>query len=339
MSRINKNEVQINMSKEIYKLKKDWPERVYIQCGARGVVISKKGGYRTAFLEAFPLDTFIRGESGRLEENNDKTTDELLTIAEEKAWSIYQRYLSCENDGGHDFERLRDDGYGKCKKCGISKSNVLPNIKECWVCKKSPAFFEFQDKENKENRSVCLEHYHQLMNKYDFLDLSTYYKYEKSSIFSPFFNDEGKIEIENKEIMVLYDLSLKATLLESKLKDGELSELSYEDEFDFHKKSEKNFDKLMRLNSEVINLIYKKIKEVDSFTYIVRNKENYFTVHSFIEENIFEKDLSELFLYTFLEIKSNPKNHKPMEFMLIKIVEKMVYNLPKLKERIESESE
>ena len=46
----------------------DWPDGTFIQGGARGVVLGGKDGpYRTAFVEAFPADTFLRGEGPTIE--------------------------------------------------------------------------------------------------------------------------------------------------------------------------------------------------------------------------------------------------------------------------------
>lgn len=91
-----------------------------IQCGEKGIVISRKGdNYLTAFFEAFPdihgYGTFIRGEGKNLKE------------AEESAWQKYQKRLNCPK---HEFSREvngkhRSDGYGICIHCGLTSSEAL----------------------------------------------------------------------------------------------------------------------------------------------------------------------------------------------------------------------
>ncbi len=62
-----------------YETKANWPENCFVQCGDRGLVLSKNGNYRTAFFEACPdnipadgypdgLGTFLRGEGESIEE-------------------------------------------------------------------------------------------------------------------------------------------------------------------------------------------------------------------------------------------------------------------------------
>jgi hypothetical protein len=97
-----------------------WPEDCYVQGGRRGVVIVDGGkSYRTAFVEAFPLDpnTFLRGEGTTLAE------------AEDDCWRQYQTYRSCIDErGAHGpFEaRQYTNGAGFCVHCGTWLNNVLP---------------------------------------------------------------------------------------------------------------------------------------------------------------------------------------------------------------------
>lgn len=61
-----------------------WPDDTFVQGGARGVVFVAGGpNYETAFVEAFPANTFLRGEGATIGE------------AETAAWGKYQRILAC----------------------------------------------------------------------------------------------------------------------------------------------------------------------------------------------------------------------------------------------------
>jgi hypothetical protein len=133
----------------VYVAKNNW-KKTFIQCGGQGLVLSaSKGGYRTAFFEAFPnidgYDTFIRGEG------------ETIREAEINAFKKYQVYLSCP---GHKFERLhrgkhRSDGYGTCAVCNLSSSRAFEPETKCYICQK-PTTKEYQDK------YVCITDYYAL---------------------------------------------------------------------------------------------------------------------------------------------------------------------------------
>jgi hypothetical protein len=93
-----------------------------VQWGAKGVVISAKGNYATAFFEAFPNDpaTFIRGEGATVAE------------AEEKALARWRRHKAC---AGHEFERRGyRNGAGVCKHCGLFNSDAFEPEERCTVC-------------------------------------------------------------------------------------------------------------------------------------------------------------------------------------------------------------
>lgn len=100
----------------------DWPEDAYIQGGERGVVFGGPGGaYQTAFVEAFPGGTFLRGEGSTLAE------------AEDSCWKQYQRYTDCDGSGrGHGpYERRQyRNGAGFCTRCGIWMSKVFESLPE-----------------------------------------------------------------------------------------------------------------------------------------------------------------------------------------------------------------
>lgn len=96
-----------------------WPEEVYVQGGKTGIVFVDGGeDYRTAFVEAFPGGTFLRGEGKTLSE------------AEDSCWTQYQRFVTCDGSGKHGpFERRGyRNGAGFCTKCGTWMNKVFPEL-------------------------------------------------------------------------------------------------------------------------------------------------------------------------------------------------------------------
>lgn len=99
-----------------------WPEDVYVQGGAQGVVFQPgKNSYRTGFVEAFPRNpnSFLRGEGETIEE------------AEGDCWRQFEVWRDCDGSGqGHGpYERGGyTNGAGFCTKCGIWLNNVLPPV-------------------------------------------------------------------------------------------------------------------------------------------------------------------------------------------------------------------
>lgn len=154
---------------EPYSCKKPWPSDCFVQCGGRGIVLSSpieeafknpddvvgaiaavtggpipKGGYRTAFFEAFPREPecFLRGEGKTIEE------------AEERCWSKLERIRACP---GHDFDRReRKDGFAFCRLCGLAGSFLEP-LTTCSVC--GTRTHEAIDNKG---RMFCLDHYYEL---------------------------------------------------------------------------------------------------------------------------------------------------------------------------------
>lgn len=99
----------------------DWPDDVFIQGGQRGVVFGgPDGAYQTAFFEAFPTGTFLRGEGITLAE------------AENKCWKQYQTYTACDGKGPHGpYERRQyTNGAGFCTRCGAWMSKVFEPLPE-----------------------------------------------------------------------------------------------------------------------------------------------------------------------------------------------------------------
>jgi hypothetical protein len=89
----------------------DWPENTFLQGGTGGIVIGVEKSYRTAFVEAFLPDTFIRGEGETVEE------------AETKAW---EKYIERKNCDQHEYiPKGYTNGAGFCKKCNDFKSKCF----------------------------------------------------------------------------------------------------------------------------------------------------------------------------------------------------------------------
>lgn len=112
---------------EDVECKMPWPEDCKVQCGARGVVLSEKGNYRTAFFEAFPRNpnTFIRGEGTTIEE------------AERACWEKLEKYRACHLDhtDPENFDRRGyTNGAGFCKECGFFGSGIFEPSEECCQC-------------------------------------------------------------------------------------------------------------------------------------------------------------------------------------------------------------
>lgn len=117
----------------LYDCKFDWPDDCKVQCGDKGIVLAKKGTYRTAFFEAFPRNpnTFIRGEGETIED------------AERSAWEKYQRHTNCELDheDPNNFDRRGyRNGAAFCKACGFFKSHCFEPTEKCHNCGK-PTYY------------------------------------------------------------------------------------------------------------------------------------------------------------------------------------------------------
>jgi hypothetical protein len=87
-----------------------WPVWMLVQGGKSGLVITPEGepNYTTAFVEAFPKGTFLRGEG------------ETLAQAEKVCWLKVLEMASCPAAPQHGpFERRHfRNGCGFCTKCG-----------------------------------------------------------------------------------------------------------------------------------------------------------------------------------------------------------------------------
>jgi hypothetical protein len=89
-----------------------WPSDIYIQGGSSGVVLNNDGSHTiTAFFEAFPAGTFLRGEGATLAE------------AEEACWRAYKTFRDCPH--GEYERRGYRNGSGFCVTCGTWMNGVF----------------------------------------------------------------------------------------------------------------------------------------------------------------------------------------------------------------------
>lgn len=100
-----------------------WPDDVGVQGGKNGLVFVRgtTETYRTAFVEASPGGTFLRGEGATVQE------------AEDACWAKYQTFLSCDGTGephGPFEPRHYDNGAGFCTRCGAWFTGVCEPSQE-----------------------------------------------------------------------------------------------------------------------------------------------------------------------------------------------------------------
>jgi len=128
-----------------------WSEHKLLQGGINGAVLvtdPTRASYRTAFVETFIDNTFIRGEGNTLEE------------AENKAWHKYQARMNCEQ---HEWEAgTYKNGAAICRKCGTFERHVFSaeDLNQyCSVCR-VPTYYHFEVQDNGETYLFfCEEHY------------------------------------------------------------------------------------------------------------------------------------------------------------------------------------
>jgi len=124
----------IGKNKE-YECEYEWPNDCFIQGGDTGLVLSKKGSYKTAFVEVFLNNpkTFIRGEGATIKD------------AENKAWEQFNKIINCKC---HEFERRNyDNGAGFCKNCGLFKSDAFEPTTKCKFCLNTTYYMRLIDNE------------------------------------------------------------------------------------------------------------------------------------------------------------------------------------------------
>lgn len=138
-----------------YEVSYPWGDETHLSGGERGLVIRKhKGNYNTAFFEAYPDNTFIRGEG------------ETLADAEHAAWEKYQQQLRCP---GHEYERRGySNGAGVCKHCHRFQSSVF-NADElgvvCSVCDEPTFYFSLGTEMYCEEHEPSIEEKKKIISK------------------------------------------------------------------------------------------------------------------------------------------------------------------------------
>lgn len=144
---------------QTYECKQLWPEDTPVQCGARGIVLKKSGGYRTAFFEAFPKEYDILKEKEKTIENFKiyketfflRGQGETIEEAELDAFNKFLKIKQCSYEG-HDFDRYNISD-GKCKKCNFIKSYLFSPENICKCCNKKGVFSSLEEE------YYCFEHY------------------------------------------------------------------------------------------------------------------------------------------------------------------------------------
>lgn len=129
----------------------DWPASLdMLQGGTKGIVLSKKGNYRTAYVEAFIENSFFRGEGAT------------ITEAEKDCWEKYSCSKACVK---HEWEsRGYRNGGGFCKHCKKFSSNVFTATELgmfCAICNKPTVYAEAIDATGVLN-VFCEEHIDQV---------------------------------------------------------------------------------------------------------------------------------------------------------------------------------
>lgn len=102
-----------------YELRHPWPEDAFVQAGCSGLVITRdpnKPSYLTAFFEAFPSGTFIRGQGETIED------------AEDAAWVKHVLRDGCPEHEWRNHPKGNPDnrytnGAGFCQRCNRFESN------------------------------------------------------------------------------------------------------------------------------------------------------------------------------------------------------------------------
>lgn len=115
-----------------YIIQEAWPDNIFLQCGAEGIVVGLKSGKtrKTAFFEAFPFSKFIRGEGETIEQ------------AEKECFEKYLVLANCKHDLKIDPENSRDD---KCVICGAKFENKNIKIMPCVITGKEEAIYRKYD--------------------------------------------------------------------------------------------------------------------------------------------------------------------------------------------------
>lgn len=129
-----------------YTCLKEWPSDISLQCGDKGVVLKKNGGYRTAFFEVFGKEDFVRGEG------------ETLEIAESNAFDKLMKIKNCVE---HKYEREKDSIDAECILCKHKEKKYFPPVSKCQQCGMDHAQLKIK------NENLCISHYISVAEKMD----------------------------------------------------------------------------------------------------------------------------------------------------------------------------
>lgn len=186
-----------------YDCLQNWPSDAFLQCGEKGLVISRtkdKPNYTTAFFEAFPRNppTFIRGEGSNLEE------------AELAAFNKYQKIINCPE---HEYKRRQESEHAVCVKCNLFTSHHFPPVHSCSICNKENVNYELF------NKSFCQQHFieavESIKNDYTIENIS-----EDEDMFS-----ERQLNRHSVEFALYLQLSLNHNTVERTLPEYKIKNL------------------------------------------------------------------------------------------------------------------
>ncbi|MEJ7648586.1 MAG: hypothetical protein WKF57_05965 [Nakamurella sp.] len=141
-----------------------WPDDVYLQGGGRGLVFRRNpaegeaGSYTTAFVEAFVVGSFLRGEGPTIAD------------AEKSCWDSYQRLLHCPGPTGeHSWKPGRTlrsgfdpyrNGAGFCEHCNAFRSGLFTAEELGQFCQTcgEPTMWHYERDADGVDRFLCETH-------------------------------------------------------------------------------------------------------------------------------------------------------------------------------------
>lgn len=151
------------LTREEYKCKFKWPEKVQTQHGKKGIKVSKNGNYTTAFFEVFNInvtDSYIRGEGKTVED------------AERKAFNRYDKMKECNE---HDFRRVGETVNAQCILCNSCKYHFFEPLEKfkCKICDQKSVRFRLPDGTQ---NVYCYQHYFESLSDYIYVNKNKYQK-------------------------------------------------------------------------------------------------------------------------------------------------------------------
>jgi len=130
-----------------YESQYPWPDDTYLQGGDNGIVFTSNGtSYRTAFVEVFTQEGFIRGEG------------ETVLEAEVDCWNKYNKIITC-TDHQYETRGYKNSG-GICKNCQKFAMYVFTAEElgqYCWYCN-VPTLHFWKEYEPVDTVFACVNH-------------------------------------------------------------------------------------------------------------------------------------------------------------------------------------